>query len=167
MCESILQALIHCQITYLLEILAFYSGVLVLKVALVFQWLHVYNLNSEQVLMLPPTDQTAKRYLPSLISNAVGLISWQPHSANIISIGHVSYVIVNLSPCMDILTKRGVALCVMKLGSTGWRLQSPGLRRSHSTAPGLQRRPPGDGEIPTAPRRLCTCQGPLQPHTTL
>ena len=39
--------------------------------------LAVIGNNSEQVLTLPPTHQTAKRYLSSLISNTAGLDSWQ------------------------------------------------------------------------------------------
>ena len=39
------------------------------------------SINSEQVLMLPPTDQTAKRYLSSHISIAMEFVSWQSHSA--------------------------------------------------------------------------------------
>ena len=36
--------------------------------------------NYQLSITLPPTDQRAKRYLSSHISNAVGLISWQLRS---------------------------------------------------------------------------------------
>ena len=40
-----------------------------------------YNLNAEQVLTLPPANQTAKRYLSSLISNDIMKPCLGPHSS--------------------------------------------------------------------------------------